>query len=273
MNLFHIDTEKCNKDGICAVECPAHIIEMTGDGPVPATGAEEFCIACGHCVAVCPQGALTLSILAPQDCLDMDKDLVLDERQTEHFLRSRRSIRRYKDRPVPRDLFEKALTIACCAPSGSNRQPVKWLVVDKKEDVHTIGGHVINWMRYLLHKSPETAKALKMDALVEAWDKGSDRICRDAPQLVFAHASNEFGSASADCHTALAYLELALTGFGLGSCWAGYVNYAAGQWPDLKKMLALPETHTCHGALMVGFPKFHYLRAPRRNAPDIRYHG
>jgi nitroreductase len=44
-----------------------------------------------------------------------------------------------------------------------------------------------------------------------------------------AHASNEFGSAAAGCHTAVAYLELALPGFGLGSCWAGYVNYAAGQ--------------------------------------------
>lgn len=59
----------------------------------------------------------------------------------------------------------------------------------------------------------------------EKCDKdGADRICRDAPQLVFAHASNEFGSAAADCHTALAYLELALPGFGLGSCWAGHCH-------------------------------------------------
>jgi nitroreductase len=70
----------------------------------------------------------------------------------------------------------------------------------------------------------------------------------------------------------MAYLELALPGLGLGSCWAGYVNYAVGQWPDLKKELNLPKKHTCHGALMVGYPKYKYFRAPKRNAPVIRYY-
>ncbi|MCP4673082.1 MAG: nitroreductase, partial [Desulfobacula sp.] len=110
-----------------------------------------------------------------------------------------------------------------------------------------------------------------MDALVDQWGKGVDRICRDAPQLVFSYSSDEFSSAGADCHTAMAYLELVLSGSGLGSCWAGYVNYAVAKWPPLAKALGLPEKHTCHGALMVGFPKFKYSRAPKRNTPDIRY--
>lgn len=44
-----------------------------------------------------------------------------------------------------------------------------------------------------------------------------------------------------DCHTGMAYMEPALPGFDLGSYRAGYVNYAAGQWPDLKKELELPK--------------------------------
>lgn len=272
MSLFKIDTEKCDRDGICAIECPAHIIEMTEEGPAPVAGAEEVCIRCGHCVAVCPRGAFSLDFLSPEQCMPIDGDLMLDADHTEHFLRSRRSIRRYKEKPVPKDTFEKALSISCCAPTGSNRQTVKWLIVDKPEDVQKIGGHVIDWMRYLVKKHPEIARTLNMEALISQWDRGTDRICRDAPQLVFAYASDEFGSGVADCHTALSYLELALPGFGLGSCWAGYVNYAVSQWPDLAKELNFPDKHTCHGALMVGFPKFKYYRAPKRNAPDIRYH-
>lgn len=271
MALFRIDLEKCDKDGICALECPAHIIRMGPEGPVPVSGAEEFCIRCGHCVAVCPNGAFRLAILTPDQCLPLDKACLPGPDQVEHFLRSRRSIRRYKNRPVPRELFEKALSLACCAPSGSNRQPVKWLVVDQKERVGKIAGHVIDWMRFLIEKKPKIAQALNMTILVDQWDKGVDRICRDAPCLVFAHAANEVSSGGADCHTALAYLELALPGFGLGSCWAGYVNYAVAQWPALKRELDLPPGHTCHGALLVGYPRFRYPRAPRRNAPDIRY--
>lgn len=271
MELFTIDKAKCDKDGICAIECPAHIIEMTSEGPVPATGAQESCIQCGHCVAVCPKGAFRLATLLPDQCLPIQRDLNLSADQAEQFLRSRRSIRRYKEKTVPADLFEKALQIACCAPTGSNKQPVQWLVVNKRQDVIKIGAHVIDWMRYVVKTLPEVAQTLNMDALITQWDAGLDRICRDAPQLVFSFCADEFGSGAADCHTAMAYLELALPGFGLGSCWAGYVNYAVGQWPALKKELNLPENHTCHGTLMVGYPKFKYARAPKRNAPVIRY--
>jgi nitroreductase len=127
-------------------------------------------------------------------------------------------------------------------------------------------------MRSVVKTHPSVAQMMNMDALIFQWDQGIDRIARDAPQLVFAYASNAFGSGAADCHTALAYLELALPSLGLGSCWAGYINYAAGQWPPLAKMLNFPEQHSGHGALMVGFPKFKYARAPRRNTPDIVYH-
>jgi len=272
MSLFTIDNEKCDKDGICAIECPAHIIEMTKDGPVPTKDAQQFCIRCGHCVAVCPKAAFSLEFLSPEQCMPIEKDLVLNANQVEHFLKSRRSVRRYKNKQIPEDIFEKALAISCCAPTASNRQPVKWLVINGKKGVGKIGVHVIDWMRYALKAHPQMAQMYNLDALINQWDKGVDRICRDAPMLVFAYASDEFASASADCHLALAYLELALPGFKLGSCWAGYVNSAVSQWPNLAEYLKLPEKHTCHGALMVGFPKLKYYRAPKRNDPDIRYH-
>ena len=112
MNLFTIDNEKCDKDGICAIECPAHIIEMTKEGPVPIKDAQQFCIRCGHCVAVCPKAAFSLEFLSPDQCMPIEKDLVLNANQVEHFLKSRRSVRRYKKKPVPEDIFEKVLAIS-----------------------------------------------------------------------------------------------------------------------------------------------------------------
>ena len=271
MSLFRIDYDTCDKDGLCALDCPARIIEMKDDGPSLIKGAENLCIRCGHCVAVCPKGAFHLETISPDACLPIQKDLVLTPAQAEQFLRSRRSIRVYKNKPVPKDLFEKALSIACCAPTGSNKQPVKWLVFDKKADVKQVAAHVIDWMKFVQQMHPEKASMMNFDRIIKQWHLGVDRVCRDAPQLVFAHASNAYGSASADCHTALAYLELVLPAFGLGSCWAGYVNYAAVQWPGLSEILNLPENHTCHGALMVGIPKIKYARAPERHAPDITY--
>ena len=70
MKLFTVDEQKCKRDGICAAECPRAIIDFRDDGsvPRPTADAETVCIHCGHCVAVCPHGALALSDLAPGDC-------------------------------------------------------------------------------------------------------------------------------------------------------------------------------------------------------------
>ena len=58
MSLFTINSRLCKRDGICVQECPLGIIEIRkkGDFPSPVEKAEEICIRCGHCVAVCPAG-------------------------------------------------------------------------------------------------------------------------------------------------------------------------------------------------------------------------
>jgi nitroreductase/NAD-dependent dihydropyrimidine dehydrogenase PreA subunit len=271
--FFQVDNQKCTQDKICVMECPARILEMTEQGPVMREGGEDVCIRCGHCVAVCPVAAVELDFLTPAECLPIDKDLLADTQQAELFLRSRRSIRTYRKKQLPKEILENALNIASAAPTGSNRQPVKWLVFYEPKEVEIIAAHVIDWMRYMLANHPDVAANFNMEKIVADADKGLDRICRNAPHLVFAYASKEFGIAAADCHTALAYLELALPAFGAGSCWAGYIHFAASQWPPLTAFLALPDGYQLHGAVMAGYPKFGYHRIPPRNNADITYHS
>lgn len=269
--FFQVKYHVCNQDQICVQECPARILQMTEQGPVMEAGGEELCIRCGHCVAVCPVAAITMDFLAPEDCLEIDQHLLTDMEQTDHLLRSRRSIRTYRQKALPKDVLEHALAIASAAPTGSNRQQVKWLVFHERKDVEAIAAHVADWMRYMVTSQPEVAAAFNMQKILSDVDKGIDRICRHAPHLLFAYAHKDIGVAPADCHTALAYLELALPALGAGSCWAGYVNFAAGQWPPLAAFLAVPEGYRVHGAVMVGYPKFRYHRIPPRKAPDIIY--
>lgn len=273
MSLFSVDTEKCKGDGICAAECPAHIIVM-GDGhacPEPADGADELCIHCGHCVAVCPHGALSHQSMSPDQCPPLRKDWLPDARRVEHFLRSRRSIRTYREQPVNRELIEKLIDIARYAPSGHNTQPVRWLVISGREEVNRLAGLVVDWMRHLYKEQREFALSLHMDRIIDAWERGVDSVCRAAPHLIVAHAPKDDRTAPAACTIALAHLELAAPSFGLGVCWAGYFNAAASVWPPLREVLELPQGHASLGALMIGFPKYTYYRLPLRNAPVITW--
>ncbi len=52
--------------------------------------------------------------------------------------RMRRSIREFADTPVPKELIDAALEIACTAPSGANRQPWRFVVIADPEIKHKI---------------------------------------------------------------------------------------------------------------------------------------
>ena len=99
MSHLIVDERKCRRDGICVESCPAGIIELRDEKavPTPAERADELCISCGHCVAVCPHGAMSLDVMLPEDCPPLYRDMILSPEQVEHLIRSRRSIRVYRE--------------------------------------------------------------------------------------------------------------------------------------------------------------------------------
>lgn len=273
MSLFSVDREKCKRDGICSASCPAGLIEMKDKEsfPTPIAGAEELCITCGHCVAVCPHGALSLEAMKADDCPPVNKELLPGPDMVEHFLRYRRSIRRYKDKRVDRDLLERLIDIAGFAPSGHNLQPVRWLVFERKEEIGRIAGIVISWMRMMIENQPEIAQPFHFDRVVQAWERGEDRVLRGAPALIVAHGNAALTTSQPSCIIALTYLELAAASLGLGACWAGYFNAAATFYPPMKEALDLPSGHQSFGAMMVGHPTYSYHRLPLRKTPQITW--
>ncbi len=271
--MLIIDEEKCKKDGFCAAVCPVGIIERKDAEaiPTPIDGFDEICIRCGHCVAICPHAALTLGTMKPSDCPEVRKEFVLGAEQAEHFLRSRRSVRNYRDKAVARDTLVRLIEMARFAPSGHNLQPVHWLVFAGRADLRRLGALVIDWMRFTIANRPDIAGAMHFDRVVAAWELGQDRVLRGAPHLIVAHGPKALTATQPACIIALTYLELAATSLGLGACWAGYFNTAATLYPPMKEALALPEGHESFGAMMVGYPKYRYHRLPLRKDPRITW--
>ena len=273
MPLFEVDFRKCEGDALCAQVCPLRLIEFRGDNklPTPIREAEELCIECGHCVAVCPRGALHHRAIPLEDCPPLEPDKLLSPEEMGHLLRARRSIRVYRREPVERGTLASLIDLARYAPSGHNRQPVRWLVVYEPRSVREIAGHVADWLAHMLEQQPELAASMHMERVLRGWEAGFDPICRGAPHLVFAHAPEKDATAPAACTIALSYLELAASSFGLGGCWGGYVHAASMYWPPLQETLGLPEGHKPFGAMMVGLPKVAYHRLPPRRSPEITW--
>jgi nitroreductase/NAD-dependent dihydropyrimidine dehydrogenase PreA subunit len=273
MSLFTIDEKKCKRDGICVAECPLKIIEMKDDKsvPTPTADAAERCVKCGHCVAVCPHGAFGHAMLKPELFPPIKKELALSPEHAEHFLRSRRSIRTYQDKPVEREKLQKLIEIARYAPTGSNSQLVQWLAVASRPEVAKLTGMVVDLIREMVKAKNPFAISYRLDRSVTAWENGIDTISRGATALVIAHAPKEYGLGHVDCASALAYLDLAAPTLGLGSCWAGFFMLALPQHKPLQQALAIPEGNAVHGIMMVGYPKYKYHRLVPRNEPKIQW--
>jgi len=262
MDLITVDADKCKKDGMCALACPSGALELGEDGgPVAADPA--VCNACGHCVAVCPHGALANSrvdAVNPASGLRQSVRFPAPE-VVDGLLLGRRSIRAYADKPVPRSVIEELLDVARYAPTASNVQEIRWIAVADPAKVHELAGLTSAFFA----TGGQRAKYSAM------WERGRDYFLRAAPALVVVHTDASIAFGPADCGIALTFFELAAVSRGLGTCWAGLLTYAAKGDPAVRQALGIPEGHTVHGGLMLGYPKFRYAVVPPRNPVSVRW--
>ncbi len=273
MGLLRIDESKCKKDGICAASCPTGIIRLQdGDGvPEIVPGGDPACLVCGHCVAACPHGALDHEKMPIDDCPPIERDLTISKEQAVQFLRSRRSIRVFQDKPVEQETIQTLIEIGRYAPTGSNTQLVEWIACTDKDIIKEWAGMTVDWMRYVLEKKPESVPFAYAPLIIAAWDAGMDAVLRSAPALVVAVAPEEAGNGMVDLSLALCYLELATPKFGLGTCWAGMLRRGLLNWPDLREAVGIPKGYPHFYPMMLGYPKYNYHRMPERKPPKINW--
>ena len=103
---------------------------------------------------------------------------------------TRRSIRKFKDTPIPKETIVHILEAARIAPSAGHRQPWHFIVVENKETI---------------------SKLAKRD-----W-------AADAPVMIVGLADHAVSPhwCLNDLGIALEHIVLAATNLGLGTCWMG----------------------------------------------------
>jgi len=268
MPLFTVDKTKCKKDRLCVMECPMQIIMMKKDAevPEPAPFADAICINCGHCVAVCPTGALSLKTMKAEDCETVAENWNPGADVIENYFKARRSIRRFRKDPVEKETLERLMDITTYAPSGHNSRPVEWIIYSDREKIKALATHVIDWMNTMKETSPETAKAMHFDMITKAWEAGVDVVTYNSPVIMIAHGKKSNLQTASGCTIALAHLELAAPSLGLGTCWAGFFTWCAMVYAPLREALNIPAGNVVQGTMLAGYPLFKYYRVPKRDS-------
>ncbi|MBW1857461.1 MAG: nitroreductase family protein [Deltaproteobacteria bacterium] len=150
-------------------------------------------------------------------------------------LRKRRSIRSYKDTPVNKELIIKVLEAARIAPSGGNRQPWHFIVVQNKETIKKLAGRQ-EWAA--------TAPVMIL-GLVDKRQQAS-------------YYYNDMG-------VAFEHIILKATDLGLGTCWMGMMRRS----DEANKLLDIPEELEVIIQTPVGYPDETPNRRGRKTLEEI----
>ena len=267
LELITVDQSLCVLCGQCAAVCPRGLIHL--DQKWPQSQVEELCIGCGQCVAVCPVAALD-NRLAPLAGQSAAPKQPFTTEAAYHFLRSRRSIRRFKKQPVEREKIVQLLELARLAPSGGNSQSIAYLVIENRSVLGQLTAATVDWLDEQGKQGVPAAKTYAQYVSMYR-EQGKDSILRDAPCLIVAHAAASFARGRENSLFTLAYAELYAPALGLGSCWAGLMEAAVFAGAPLVKRLGLPADRQFSGAIMLGYPAVQFHRLPDRKPLELKF--
>jgi nitroreductase len=198
---------------------------------------------------------------------------MIDFGELGELIKTRRSIRRFQEKPVPEDLVVKAIELAAWAPNGGNFQPWKFLIVSNRELIQKMGD-AVKAKTELMASWPEAAVC--GDAL-ERWKKTSD-FFRGAPVCIAVlmgryssiadqvlRARGEIDPAAREIRSyrqtgnsslqsvagAIAYLLLILHYFGLGATWMAGPQQAK---KEIERLLGVTPEWDFVDLIPVGYP-------------------
>ena len=191
-----------------------------------------------------------------------------------NFLRTRRSIRRFRSEPVPDSILQNILSTATFAPSAHNRQPWRFVVITERAVKEKLADAMaIDFQRDLARDglSPEKIQAQiqrSKSRIISA--PTAILLCLDMsdmdtyPDAKRQHAEHMMAVQS----VAAAGMQLLLAAHaeGLGGVWACWPLFAQ---ETIRKTLNLCETWEPQGMFFVGYTEENPDARERRSLEEI----
>ncbi len=288
-----IDYSKCNGCGLCVEVCSDLEYKVIKGQVVPSGSPVFGCIACGHCMAICPENAIRIEgrELSISDIYPLENSIKASYSDFYSLLQRRRSIRQFKDQEVTPDNIEKILQAAQNAPMGIPPSDVNVLVINGRNKNHQfardfsdllitqqwlVSKWFISLMRPFWGKNTGNFFKSFLPPLVQTYIKsmkeGKNVITYDAPLALYFYGTAY--SDPADPVIAATYAMLAAESLGLGTCMIGGVHPFIQHGPAAEKFRQkYGIRYKTRAGLMVimGYPKIKFKRGIHRTFAHVDY--
>jgi nitroreductase/NAD-dependent dihydropyrimidine dehydrogenase PreA subunit len=290
MGEMRVDRDKCTKCGLCIQNCPFRVWEAGEDG-YPRQRQDYECFSCYNCMVACQKGALSIVDpyhvdegfyatqphplpfklpISPRDAKGNPDEWNAIERA----VFNRRSVRNFRDRPVPETLIRRVLEAGRFAPSAGNCQPWKFIVVTDKaliDEMNQAAYNVLNMM-YLMYRNDSLvqnlAAAYEADPNPGLYDPriilgGLGAIARrygpvflNAPVVILiAGDTRAISGPEINIGICGQNMNLVANSLGIRACWVGFAQ-VINMVPPLLDKLGVHDPWKISTSMVLGYPKF-----------------
>ena len=171
-------------------------------------------------------------------------------------IKERRSIRKFQDRKVPRQLIEEIVNVAAYAPSWKNTQIARYIVVDDPEKIKALANEKCAYGFAGNVPVMSAAPALVLLTFVE----GRSGFERDGSYSTI----KVWGFQMFDAGVAAQTFCLAAHEKGLGTVIMGYFDEE-----EIKKIVDIPEGQQLAALIPIGYPDIDPAAPPRKDASKL----
>lgn len=254
MKPIEINKDICIGCGKCVKDCVSEKIKMT-EGK--AQFMFERCIQCGHCYAICPVGAVKMTSYPdtkeelPFDISNFDSDKFLLS------LKSRRSIRFFKEQDVDDYFIEKIIEAGRYCPTGTNAQDFSFIVL--REKLPEIEKEAVKFFRSAKKFASPLSSYIKNTTIDDNF------FFKGAPVAILVVSKGKTSACLAS-----SYMELMAANLGLGVLYSGFFVVAAKLNIKISALLPLEKGESVVTCLVIGHPDVEYERIPPRNKAKVK---
>jgi len=267
---------KCTGCGLCIKDCSRQAIGMEGG---KAKTINDNCNLCGHCIAVCPTGAVSLDVYDMNEVIEYDaKSFDIEPSTLLNFIKYRRSVRQFSDKKVEQVYINNIIEGGRFTQTATNLQDVTYTVITENLEalkqmtlatLHQMGTHILSEDSHA--SSPMMRQYAKyfLD-LFKAYEEnqGNDGLFYNAPAVIMVKSSVNWSINGA---LASSNMELMANAFGLGTFHCGLLIKAAEQNEMIGKLAGVGEGEQLVACMPVGYPAVKYFRTVPRKKPDISW--
>ena len=250
-----IDVKKCLGCSLCIHDCPAGALYLDNNKAVPRNGA---CLECGHCFAICPANAVSMKNYDSSGC---DKIGLMTDFNSDDLLlaiKSRRTVRHFKDTPVEQEKIDKILEAGRYSPTAANSQGVAYTILGSKQrEIEDKCVRLFRNGQKLAAPIAEIVKNINID---------DNFFFKGAPLVIVVSGKDDVNAGLAS-----SYMELMAESMGLGVLYSGFFVICSKLNPKIKSILKLPKGHKVVSCMVIGYPNVEYKRIAPRKPLKIKY--